>query len=340
MKWLNEIIDKGNIPPPAILKNFAKTVGPLSYAIARNPKTVIANKKAWGERLKKSRAPWAHLEDESEHDTTLLFDEDDYQDLLPVRDEKYLRPTRLCEYDAPEIRILAKKLGAYDKEPIEYAKSIYYFVKNQKYLIFKPMRGALGVLKSRGGVCLDQMSLLISLARAGGIKARFRLYAFTASQELDELLLQDNPILRETYEMLGFLDSLHGCAELLIDGEWIQLDPTFSDELEAGMGLPLTQFGEEPSWRTRIPERDIVFEGFPLMVRSLLIGMAFLLRDTVDKVNKKLDDIREEGRKILDEVGREAYNEKKKKKAKISVPNIYEVRAFRQSQNAIVEEVV
>ena len=249
-------------------------------------KTVIANKKAWGERLKKSRAPWAHLEDESEHDTTLLFDEDDYQDLLPVRDEKYLRPTRLCEYDAPEIRILAKKLGAYDKEPIEYAKSIYYFVKNQKYLIFKPMRGALGVLKSRGGVCLDQMSLLISLARAGGIKARFRLYAFTASQELDELLLQDNPILRETYEMLGFLDSLHGCAELYIDGEWLQLDPTFSDELEAGMGIPIVEFGEEPAWRVRIPERDIVFEGFPIFFRNLLVSMALILRDTADKVNK------------------------------------------------------
>jgi len=339
MKWLSEMVDKGNIPPLAILKNFAKTVGPLSYAIARNPRTIMGNKEAWKSRLKRSRAPWAHLDNESEHDTSLLFDDKDYEDLLPVRDEKYLRPTRLCEYDAPEIRILAKKLGAYDKEPIKYAEAIYYFVKNQKYLIFKPMRGALGVLKSRGGVCLDQMSLLIALARAGGIKARFRLYAFTASQELDELLLQDNPILRETYEMLGFLDSLHGCAELLIDGKWIQLDPTFSDELEAGMGLPLTEFGGEPAWRTRIPERDIVFEGFPVMVRSLLIGMAFLLRDTVDKVNKKLDDIRKEGRKILDEVGKEAYNEKKRKKVKIDVPNMYEVRAFRQSRAIIMEEI-
>ena len=338
MKWLREMIDKGNIPPPAIIKNFAKTVGPLSYAIARNPGAIIQNINAWKKRLGKSRMPWAHIDDESEHDTTRLFDEKDYEDILPVREEKYLRPTRLCEYDSPEIMALAKKLGAYNEEPIEYAKSIYYFVKNQKYLVFKPMGGAIGVIKSKGGVCLDKMSLLIALARAGGIKARFRLYAFTASQELDDLLLQDNPILKETYEMLGFLDSLHGCAELNIDGEWIQLDPTFSDELEAGMGLPITEFGEEPAWRTRIPERDIVFEGFPLMVRSLLIGMAFLLRDTVDKVNKKLDDIRKEGRKILAEMSKAEYNEKKKKKVKIGVPDIEEVRAFRQNQAIIVEE--
>ncbi len=332
------MVDKGNVPPPAILKNFAKTTGPLSYAIARNPGTVLKNSKAWGKRLKKSRMPWAHLDDEREYDTTKFFDEDDYRDLLPVRDEKYLRPTRLCEYDAPEIRVLAKKLGAYDKDPMEYAKSIYYFVKNHKYLIFKPMRGALGVLKTKGGVCLDQMSLLIALARAGGIRARFRLYAFTASQELDDILLKDNPILRETYEMLGFLDSLHGCAELYIDGKWIQLDPTFSDELEAGMGLPVTEFGEEPAWRTRIPERDIVFEGFPVLVRSLLIGMAFLLRETVDGINKKLNDIRKEGMNILDEMGKEEYNEKKKKKIKIDVPDIYEVRAFRQNETMVVEK--
>ena len=339
MGRLHEIMDRGDIPPPSLLKNFIKTIGPLSYAIARNPTMILKNKNSWKKRLKKSRAPWAHLDDEHIYDTTKLFSSKDYEDLLPVLTEKYLRPTRLCEYDAPEIRVLAKRLGAYDKEPIEYAKSIYYYVKNEKNLIFKPMVGALGIIKTKGGVCLDQMSLLIALARAGGIKARFRLYAFTASQELDELFLQDNPILRETYDMLGFLDSLHGCAELYIDGHWIQLDPTFSDELEAGMGLPITDFGEEPTWRTRIPERDIVFEGFPVLIRSMLIGMAFLLRETVDGVNKKMDSIREKGKEILDELGKDEYNNNMKKKVKIEVPNIDEVKAFRQNQIIVNEKI-
>ena len=338
MGWFSEMVDKGNIPPPALIKNFTKTLGPLSYAVMRNPATIAKNIDAWKMRLRRSRKPWAHLDDEREFDSTRLLDDEDFKNLPPVRQEKYLRPTRLCEYDAPEIRAMAKKLGAYQMKPLEYARSIFYFVKNQKYLQMKPMGGAMGVLKTKGGVCLDQMSLLIALARAGGIKARFRLYAFAASEEMENVFLMDNPILRETYEMLGFLDSLHGCAELYIDGEWLQLDPTFSDYLEAGMGLPVTEFGEEPTWRTRIPERDIVFEGFPILFKNLLLGMAFMLRDTVDKVNKKMDDLREEGKKILEEMGKEAYNEKKKRNMTIDVPTIDEVRAFRK--NGMVQEVV
>jgi transglutaminase-like putative cysteine protease len=337
MGWWQETVDMGTVPPPALLKNFVKTLGPLSYAIARNPTTIAKNLDSWNERLRRSRKPWVHLEDERVYDTTRTLTEDDYRNLPPVHDEKYLRPSRLCDCDHPAVRAVAKKLGAYEKDLDDYAQSIFYFVKNQKFLQMKPMSGALGVLTTKGGVCLDQMSLMIALARAGGIKARFRLYAFTASQEMETVFLMDNPILRETYEMLGFLDSLHGCAELYLDGTWLQLDPTFSDYLEAGMGLPVTAYGEEPTWRTRIPERDIVFEGFPVGVRSLLVGMAFLLRDTVDHVNVKMDELREDGREILGDMGREAYNQTKAT-VKLDVPDIDEVRAFRHRKT--VQEIV
>lgn len=328
MGWFHEMADKGNIIPLPLMKNFLKTTAPLLYVLARNPKAILKNVKAWKKRLAISKPPWAHIEDESKYDSTRFLTEDDYKDLPPVSDEKYLRPTRFCECDSLEIRAIAKKLGAYEKEPLEYAKSIFYFVKNQKYLVFKPMVGALGVLKSKGGVCLDQMHLLIALARAGGIKARYRLYALAPTQEMFDIMIKEDPIIRETYEMLGFLDSLHGCAELYIDGEWFQLDPTFSDELEAGMGIPIVEFGEEPAWRVRIPERDIVFEGFPIFFRNLLVSMALILRDTADKVNKKLDEARERGRKILEEIGKEEYN-KRKRQFKAKLPSIEEVKEFR-----------
>ncbi len=330
MGWLQERVDRGDIPPIPLIKNFIKTLGPLSYAVARNPKVMINNLKAWKKRIAVSKPPWAHLEDESIYDSTKMLKEEDFRDLPPVSDEKYLRPTRLCNCDAPEIRAMAKKLGAYEKEPLEYAKEIFYFVKNQKFLVFKPMGGALGVLKSKGGVCLDQMSLLIALARAGGIKARYRLYAFEPTDEMADVMLRDDPVLMETYQMLGFLDSLHGCAELYIDGEWIQLDPTFSDALEAGMGLPIAEFGEEPAWRVRIPERDIIFEGFPVMFKSILTGLALALRNTVDGVNAKLDEVRAKGMQILQEIGKEEYNRRKKKQMRVELPSIEEVRAFRQ----------
>ncbi|MCD6448272.1 MAG: transglutaminase family protein [Thermoplasmata archaeon] len=330
MGWLQEKIDKGDIPPMPLIKNFFKTLGPLSYAVARNPKVMFNNLKAWKKRIAVSKPPWAHLEDESMYDSTKMLREEDFRDLPPVSDEKYLRPTRLCDCHAKEIRAMAKKLGAYEKEPLEYAKSIFYFVKNQKFLVFKPMGGAIGVLKSKGGVCLDQMSLLIALARAGGIKARYRLYAFEPADEMADVMLRNDPVLYETYQMLGFLDSLHGCAELYIDGEWIQLDPTFSDVLEAGMGLPIAEFGEEPAWRVRIPERDIIFEGFPATFKEILSALAFALRHTVDAVNAKLDEVRNKGEQILREMGKEEYNRRKKKQKKVELPSIEEVRAFRQ----------
>ena len=330
MKWLKEMVDKGNIPPFPLMKNFIKTLGPLLYVIAKNPKTLIKNFPSWKKRIELSKPPWAHIENESIYDVTKSLDKEDFENLPPIRNEKYLRPTRLCECDSPEIRAIAKKLGAYEKSEIEYAKSIFYFVKNQKYLVFKPMRGANGVLKSKGGVCLDQMSLLIALARAGGIKARYRLYAFSPTDELIDVMIKDDPVLKETYELLGFLDSLHGCAELYINEKWMQFDPTFSDELEAGMGLPITEFGEEPAWRVRLPERDIIFEGFPIFFKNLLIGMALFLRNTVDNVNKKLDEAREKGRDIINEIGKNEYN-RRKKHFKIEMPSMEEAKAFRIS---------
>ena len=331
MGWLREKMELGDIPPPAIVKNLLKTVAPLSYAIVRNPGSMVKNFEAWKKRLGAGKAPWKHLEDESEYSSTKMLDIHDFDGLVDIKQRKYLRPTRLCPCDDKNIKALAKKLGAWEISKEEYAKRIYYFVKNQKYLIFKPMGGAIGTLKSRGGVCLDQMSLVIALARAAGIKARYRLYAFTPTDELVDTMLRDNPVLMETYQMLGFLDSLHGCAELYINGKWIQIDPTFSDYLEAGMGLPVSNFEEPPAWGVRVPDRDIVLEGLPVGLNASLVTLALLLRNTVDEVNAKLDAIREKGREILEEIGVEEYNRRLKKKgAAIKLPDVEDVRKFRE----------
>ncbi len=331
MKWVREKMDLGDIPPPTIVRNLLKTVAPLSYAIARNPRSMVKNVGAWKRRLRAGMAPWKHLEDESEYSSTRMLEIEDFDSLPDVSREKYLRPTRLCQCDNKNIRALARKFGAGEISNEEYLRRIYYFVKNQKYLIFKPMGGATGTLKSKGGVCLDQMSLFIALARAAGIKARYRLYAFTPVDELVDVMLKDDPVLMETYQMLGFLDSLHGCAEFYIGGRWIQLDPTFSDYLEAGMGLPISNFNEPPSWGVRVPDRDIIMEGLPRGLNASLVSLALLLRNTVDEVNKKLDEIREKGKEILEEIGVEEYNRRLKRKgAAIKLPDVDEVRKFRE----------
>jgi hypothetical protein len=145
------------------------------------------------------------------------------------------------------------------------------------------------------------------------------------------VMIRDDPLLRETLEMLGFLDSLHGEVEALVNGQWVSLDATFSDCLEAGMGLPVTKYGEEPTWRVRVSSADIRFEGFPILFKNLLIPVAFLLRNTVDIVNQKLDETREKGWEILESIGIEAYNERMKN-MNINVPSLSEVKAFRQEK--------
>lgn len=332
LQKIRDELDKGFFMPLPLIKNFMGTVGPLLYVMGRNPGAVVGNIPAWMHRLKQVKPPWAHLDDESAYDSRQLLAPEDYQDLPPVSDKKYLRPTRLCECHAPEIRAMAKKLGAGIKSDEDFIKSVFYFIKNEKKLVFKPMRGALGTFRTKGGVCLDQLSLMAALLRAGGISARYRLYALAPSEQMYDMMIRDDPLLRETLDMLGFLDSLHGEVEALLDGRWIALDATFSDDLEAGMGLPVTRFGEEPTWRVRVPTADIRFEGFPVLFKNALIPVALVLRNTIDVVNQTLDETRAKGWEILDRMGVEAYNQQKAK-MKIEVPSLKEVRAFREKKH-------
>jgi hypothetical protein len=335
LERLREEMDKGLFIPLPMLKNFAGSVGPLTYVMAKHPGAVMANVPMWMKRLRQSRPPWAHLEDESRYDSRQLLSPKDYEDLPPVYSEKYLRPTRLCESDAPEMRAMAAKLGAREKSDLEFVRAVYEFVKNEKKLVFKPMRGALGTFRSKGGVCLDQLSLMAALLRAGGVSARYRLYALSPTEQFYDTVIKDDPVLRETLDMLGFLDSLHGETEALVDGKWIPLDSTFSDELEAGMGLPITSFGEEPMWRDRVLTSDIRFEGFPLMFRHMLVPVLFALRNTVDMVNEKLDMLRAQGLEIIDRLGREQYNGQQS--SPIELPSLEEVEAFRNGEPITVD---
>ena len=286
---IREAIDKGFFVPWPMLRNFIATIGPITYIVTKHPEVIKSNFSHYHMRLKKSRVPWAHLENESKYDSTKTLSKEDYKDLPPISNEKYLRPTRLCECDAFEIRAIAKKLGAGKLSDIEFANAAYKWVMEEKEFVVKPMIGALQVFKTRGGVCLDQLSLLAAIARAGGIPARYRLYSLIFTEPIFDILISPNPILKETVEMLGVLDALHGEAELYVDGKWIAGDPTFSPSLAAGLDMPITYLGEEPPWRVRGKEsNDIRFEGFPAGFRHLLIPTLMIILKTVDQANETI----------------------------------------------------
>jgi hypothetical protein len=286
--------------------------------------------------LNRHRIPWTHIDDEKRYDSTsqlkkkFVDNAKFLNNVLP--DKKYLRPTRFCESNSLEIQALSQEIRAETESDITFARAAFNWVKNEKYLVFKPISGALQTFKTKGGVCLDQLSLLTAIARAGGIPARYRLYGLVPTQELYDAMVAPNPIIKETYESLGFLDAMHGEAELMVNGKWIHGDPTFSDELSVGLGIPISELGEEPGWRVRVPKSgDIRFEGFPVLFRHFFIPLLIILRKTVDDINDSLDKIRENGRKILTETSIEEYNKKAKKIFKPNVPSISEVKSFREN---------
>ncbi|MBN2603102.1 MAG: transglutaminase family protein [Candidatus Thermoplasmatota archaeon] len=338
-KNLQDEIDKGFFIPKPLLKNFIKTIGPLSFIISNHPDSIIQNIPAYRLRLKNHRLPWAHLDNESEFDSTKKIKQEYLKNPFPenLENKKYLRPTRFCESNAPEIRALAKQLRENSSSDIEFAYAAFNWVKNNKYLIFKPIGGALQTVKTKGGVCLDQLSLLAAIARAGGIPARYRLYGLSPTQEFYDLLVAPSPILRETFQALGFLDAMHGEAELFVNGKWIHGDPTFSDALSVGLGVTLSELGEEPGWRVRVEKSmDIRFEGFPIAFRHFLSPLFIVLRDLIDNVNNSLDDFREGGKRIIQEIGIEEYNRRTRKKIiKPVIPTLEEIEEFRKN---IVEE--
>jgi hypothetical protein len=338
-KNLRDEIDKGLFIPRPLLKNFIKTIGPLSFIISNHPDSIIQNIPAYKLRLKNHRLPWAHIDNESKFDSTKKIEREYLKNPLTenLENKKYLRPTRFCESNALEIRALAKKLRENSKSDEEFASAAFNWVKNNKYLIFKPIGGALQTFKTKGGVCLDQLSLLAAIARAGGIPARYRLYGLSPTQEFYDILVAPNAILRETFQALGFLDAMHGEAELYINGKWIHGDPTFSDELSVGLGVALSELGEEPGWRVRVDKSiDIRFEGFPIAFRNFMSPLFIILRDLVDNVNNSLDDLRERGKRIIEEIGIEEYNRRTRRKIiKPVIPTLEEVEEFRKN---IIEE--
>jgi hypothetical protein len=128
------------------------------------------------------------------------------------------------------------------------------------------------------------------------------------SGEMTEELAQDLEQSKPTFE--------HGCLELFLDGEWIPADITWTDEEEVGMDIPLTQFGESPfgKWYHVVPESINRTEDLPWGRIRISMGLSvFLLRGLFDRVNERCNQLREIGRKRLQEIGREAYIESKKK---------------------------
>ncbi|MGQ0793599.1 MAG: transglutaminase domain-containing protein [Deltaproteobacteria bacterium] len=259
--------------------------------------------------------------------------------------EQYLRPTPLADSADAQITALADVIRDKASGDLDFARSAYDFVREGILFAIEPPApdGVAGILRRGYGICFDKANVLVALARAGGIPARYCIISHSLG---DETKLP--PIPRELGNLLadwqksgdwsmrnigvgatrrlswlaetGFDNSLatglHTVVELKAGGSWIAVDPNWTDAEAVALGLPLLRFGYDPitmfGYTGALTNRS---EAAPV-TRGQTIGrriLCVLTRGTIDILNRTLNERREEGRRVLAEVGEDAYMQRMKR---------------------------
>ena len=255
--------------------------------------------------------------------------------------EPYLRPTSSCNSHAPEIIALADEFHQRSGSDWEYAQSVYNFVRNEITFAHEtiPRCGVVGTLEAGYGICTSKLNLLIALARAGNIPARYCIIGnvdlLEAKWFLSRIQLLDqifdnleaesngdtNRIISGLKQMLNHLKNnvsvgnapdfrWHPMAELKIGGYWILADPTWDDVEAAAFGLPLPRLGYDPITMWGLMGSPISrSEALPLGRSFWIVWNLFciLFRGANDHLNGVLEELRTQGHQILENIGRDEY---------------------------------
>ncbi len=297
---LREVREKNYIMPWRMFKNVARTIPALLKGILLHPVAVVrANKAAKHIDREAIQADPPYSVPEH-HDDMRYYDEN----------RRYLRPTHFCNSHAPDIVAMAHRLGAFELPDRAYAEAVFDFVKNNIRLSFVPLDGAVETLRRGSGTCLHQLSLFAALCRTAGLSARYRLYSLALVESMYDNMIGASRVLQHWYDAFGSF-MLHGTAEVLIDGEWVTTDPTFTPEYEVAMGVPLAKFGDDPTgmWNYPVEDTMMVLEGLPYGAGA---GWNFLVKRAlpgeVMKINMSVEKARERGREMLEETDMDSYD--------------------------------
>ena len=304
---LKEWKEKEYVPPKNMLKLFIKGSFALSKVLLKNLGQL--------KKMRKEKVPYTPPK--------RSYELPEYKHGMKFikSNEKYLRPTLYCNPHAKEIVALANHLGAFEKEPYEYAKDVFEFVKRNLILQIMPLDGVVATLRRGYGTCLHKISLFIALCRAAGLKARYKLYALAVIQQWYDTFIGVDSIMQEWYNAMGYF-MLHGEGEVYIDGKWYVADVGPTPERQAATGIPITKFGEDSIgiWAQAIPGSIMRVESLPLGLGiASKILMEKISPNSVAKMNNNVLRQVEKGRKILEEIGEEEYNRRVRKGYKMPI---------------------
>ena len=153
----------------------------------------------------------------------------------------YLAPGSYVDSDDPEIVAFAERATANAESARDKAVALYFAVRDEiRYdpyvAIADPdIYRASTCLKAGRGFCIAKAALLAAVARAVGIPAR------VAYSDVRNHLC--TPRLRELMGTDVFTH--HGYTELYLNGQWVQVTPTFNVELCEKFGVVALDFDGE-----------------------------------------------------------------------------------------------
>jgi transglutaminase-like putative cysteine protease len=152
--------------------------------------------------------------------------------------DKYLQPTQTFDSDSDSIQDKALELTRGQDDPIEKAKTLFYFVRDGiTYSLYVPKHmpehfKASNTLAARKGYCVQKAVLLVALARAAGIPARLgiaKIRNYLVPARVLEVLKSN-------------IFPWHGYAELYLDGKWVKATPAFDINMCREFGLIPVEF--------------------------------------------------------------------------------------------------
>jgi transglutaminase-like putative cysteine protease len=148
----------------------------------------------------------------------------------------FLAPGDYVDSDHPVIRASARNLTRGATSPAEKAKAVFYAVRDLHYhaddfSVLESYRAS-SVLMAGHGYCVAKASLFAALSRAAEIPARpafADVRNHLASPDLLELMGTD-------------VFAWHGYVEVLLDGRWIKVSPTFDAPMCKQLGVKPLEF--------------------------------------------------------------------------------------------------
>jgi hypothetical protein len=238
--------------------------------------------------------------------------------------EKFLRPTRLCNPWAPEIVAMAHELGSYQKTDHEFAQAAFAFAKEKLNLEILPLDSVEETLRRGTGTCFQLISVFIALCRAAGIKARYKMYAQNMIQAWRNVLIDADPLVKKWYDSLGYF-VIEGEGEAFIDGRWVVAHVGPTAERQAAAGIPITRFGEDALgiWFVARPGTIMRMESVPPMLPAGSKILQKIAPGSMERINVSVLNQMKRGKEIIEAAGgAQAYDERIREAAGPKLPKV------------------